>query len=168
MGILTQEELEKSLFDAINKCYQNQKRLLAYDFFSFIMQYFDNDFDAYKTFLNGLAQKDYIKFEGPGTPVIMFGDKAMEWRQRLANAFPDQPQQIANQTFNISHANQVQAAGRDIHNINQNDAEHLIEVLKQVIPANPEPDSLSKKVRSWLDCGGSAIDILKGIASLIA
>lgn len=168
MGILTQEELEKSLFDAINKSYQSGKGLLAIDFFKLIMQYFDNNYHAYQHFLNQLAQKNYIKFEGtPAVLVIKFGTKGREWRQRLENAFQDQSQHISNQTFNISHANQVQAAGRDIYNFNQNDAERLIEVLKQVIPADPEPASLAKKVRSWLDCGASALEIIKGIASLI-
>lgn len=168
MCILTQEELEKTLFDAINLCYKNNRALLNQDFFKFIMAYFDNDWKAYTAFLDGLAQNGYIKREGTQLVyAIKFGKNAMEWRKRLANAFPDQPQQIANQTFNISHANQVQAAGRDINSFNNNDAEQLIEVLKQVVPQNPTPNSLSQKVRTWLDCGNSAMDILKGIASLI-
>ena len=130
MCILTQEELEKTLFDTINACYKSNKRLLNQEYFKFIMAYFDNDWNAYTRFLNGLAQNGYIKFEGtPLVYAIKFGKNAMEWRKRLANAFPDQPQQIANQTFNISHANQVQAAGRDINSFTNNDAEQLIAVL---------------------------------------
>lgn len=167
MGILTQEEFEKSLFDAINKCYQNRKRLLELDFQCFILPYFDDNFDAYKEFLEQLLQRGYIKLDGPRRLSIVFGDNALEWRKRMENAFPDQSQQISNQTFNISSINNMQAAGRDINNFNHNDAEQLIEVLKHVIPHNSAPNSLSQKVRSWLDCGSSAVDILKGIASLM-
>lgn len=166
MGILTSEELECTLFNKILACIYNKHRLLAHDYFAGARSFFNGNWEEFCNFLDELEDKGYIKVEEPGF-AITFGKNDKEWRNRLENLFPDQPQQIANQTFNISHANQVQAAGRDINSFNNDDAEKLIEILKQVIPQNPEPNSLSQKVRSWLDCGGSALDILKRIASLM-
>lgn len=167
MGFYTPEELEYILFQEMVNCNQNNKRLLLCNFQPKVMSEFNNQPDAINNFLEQLAEKGYIAFEGPGMPAIVPGEKAMEWRIRMAQLFPEEKQVIGNQTFNIAHAHQVQAAGRDITNtITETDAEKLVEILKKSIPTDQPSDSLAAKIRKVLDCGKSALDILKGIISL--
>lgn len=168
MSILRPEELEKCLFDAINNCYKSGGALSAHDFFSHMLQYFNCDYERYRKFLSPLSECGYIQCEGPMGQVIRFGDKAMEWRERLEQAFSSHNQQIANQTFNITNAQNVQAAGHDINIIlTESDAENIVQILRDIVTHSHENTGLITNVKDILSCGASALEILKRIAGII-
>lgn len=168
MGIYSQIELENCLFETINNYYKHRCALPTHDFFNRMILYFDSDFNKFKAFLTPLYERGYIKFEGPACQVIKFGENAMEWRERLEKASNSNNQQIANQTFNIAHAQTVQAAGRDITiTLTESDAENVVRILREIMAQPHEDSDLTTKVKNILGCGAAALEILKQIAALV-
>lgn len=168
MGILSEAELEKTLFDSINACYVEGHALMTVDFFGNMIQFFDSDYNAYKAFLSPLLERGYITLEGDMGQAMRFGPNAVAWRERLERAFPASTPHIAHNNITITNSQNVNAAGHDVHiSLTDRDMENAVLILRAIF-AHPHTDgNLVAKVKGILDSGASAVETIKRIAGLI-
>jgi len=170
MGIMHPEELEKLVYDSIIRAGQARKRLLMTDFFSQIMHEFNNDWQKYCDFLESLQSSGFIQISGTGArSALEFGPEGKTWRAKLEQSLPSGGSPMPHQTIHIHSANTVNAAGRDITiTFNNTEAEQLMHLLKDIINSHPEKTTRFSTIKALLDSGKSAVEIMKGIVSLVA
>lgn len=168
MGIKYDYELEMDLLSTMLFEQENKKELLASDYFEQVLLDFDRDWGNYRTFLNNLADKGFLRIKQRGTNYILcFGPKAQEWRQELSRKLPKESGPVSNQTnFNITATN-VNAAGGDMTvTMNNTDLERLVNLLNYTISTHPKRETDFAKIKEVLDSGKSFVEIIKNISSL--
>ena len=169
MGILSQLEIEKDLFSKIVNAERSRKRLLVVTYKNDTQHRLEND-EFYQV-LENLQEKKYIKFDGLGAKTaIVFGTNKEEWRKIIDNhpSEKNTDNTIIHQEFNIENAQNIQAAGRDINNtLTESDMDNIVRIIKEITGQHHNNTSSIEKVKNILNCGSSALDILKKIAALI-